>query len=264
MNHLFQLPKCKDFRRCRSVATSKCEAFYSSFTEQWCKSFNVRLDRSSLAHLFDNNDEKNGSNGCSKVESKNLRLLRVIYTMIEVSKEKRSSEEVRVSCNALVAVDVNDIDNDEEIEEGEFKTMKEYIDLKFQIKKNKSKDLRGIAGNLLDAASVFTKKLKKWRQKNKMKKPNNNSNCETTSSRGCNDVFSNIEKSRETQFDIGERRSCDTKPRFSVDGGRISFDELRASWDGYMIARTIHCTSYRVPLQEIWGGGGGLKKLIHF
>ncbi|KAL2508286.1 hypothetical protein Fot_31933 [Forsythia ovata] len=228
-----------ELRRCRSVSTSKCEASCSSFTEQRRKSCDVRSDRSSLAHLFDNDDEKNGSSGCSKVESKNLGLSRVTYTVIEASEEKRSSEEIRVSRNALVAVDVNNIDNDEEIEEGEFKTMKEYIDLEFQIKNNKSKDLRAIAGNLLGAASVFTKKLQKWRQKNKMKKPNNNSNCETAGSRSCNDVFLNREKSRETQSDIGGRRSCDTEPRFSVDAGRISFDEPRASWDGYMIARTI-------------------------
>ncbi|KAL2538504.1 hypothetical protein Fot_19895 [Forsythia ovata] len=95
----------------------------SSFTEQRRKSCDIRSDQSSLAHLFDNDDEKNRSNGCSKVESKNLGLSRVTYTVIETSEEKRSSEEIRVSRNALVAVDVNDIDNGDEIEEGEFKTM---------------------------------------------------------------------------------------------------------------------------------------------
>lgn len=221
------------------MSTSKCETSCSSFTEQRRKSCEVRSDGSSLAHLFGDDDEKNGSSSCSKVESKNLGLSRVTYTVIEASEEKSSSEEIRVSRNALVPVDVNAIDDDEEFEEGEFKTMKEYIDLEFQNKNNKSKDLRGIAGNLLGAASVFTKKLQKWRQKNKMKKENSSSNCETAGSHGCNDVFSNIEKSRETQSEIGRRRSCETEPRFSVDAGRISFDEPRASWDGYMIARTI-------------------------
>ncbi|CAA2980228.1 Hypothetical predicted protein [Olea europaea subsp. europaea] len=226
-----------ELRRCRSMSTSKCEASCSSFNEQRRKSYDVRSDRSSLAHLFGDDDEKNGSNSCSKVESKNLGLSRVTYTVIEASEEKSSSEEIRVSRNTLVAaVDMNAVDDDEE---GEFKTMKEYIDLEFQNKNNKSKDLRGIAGSLLGAASVFTKKLQKWRQKNKMKKGNNNSNCETAISHGCNDVFSNREKSRETQSEIGGRRSCDTEPRFSIDAGRISFDEPRASWDGYMIARTI-------------------------
>ncbi|CAI9759133.1 unnamed protein product [Fraxinus pennsylvanica] len=230
-----------ELRRCRSVSTSKCEASCSSFTEQRRKSCDVRSDRSSLAHLFDDDDEKNGSGGCSKVESKNLGLSRVTYTVIESSEENRCSEEIWVSRNALVAVDVEAIDDHVEVDEGEFKTMKEYIDLEFQNKNNKSKDIKGIAGNLLGAASVFTKKLQKWRQKNKMKKANNSSssNCETAGSHCCNDVVSNREKSREAPSEIGGRRSCDTEPRFSVDAGRISFDEPRASWDGYMIARTI-------------------------
>ncbi|CAA2979340.1 Hypothetical predicted protein [Olea europaea subsp. europaea] len=230
-----------ELRRCRSVSTSKCEASCSrsSFTEQRRKSCDVRSDRNSLAHLFDDDDEKNGSGGCSKVESRNLGLSRLTYTVIESSEENRISEEIRVSRNALMAVDVNAIDDEEEVEEGEFKTMKEYIDLEFQNKNNKSKDLKGIAGNILGAASVFTKKLRKWRQKSQMKKSNNSINCETADSHCCNDVVSNREKSRETQTDIGRRRSCDTEPRYSVDAGRISFDEPRASWDGYMIARTI-------------------------
>ncbi|KAF2306343.1 hypothetical protein GH714_016844 [Hevea brasiliensis] len=55
---------------------------------------------------------------------------------------------------------------------------------------------------------------------------------------------------RETQSEIADygfgRRSCDTDPRFSLDAGRISFedprysfDEPRASWDGYLIGRTF-------------------------
>ncbi|KAM1038158.1 hypothetical protein ACFX13_033608 [Malus domestica] len=137
----------------------------------------------------------------------------------------------------------------EQFEEEELKPMKDHIDLDSQTKK---RDLKEIAGSFWSAASVFSKKLQKWRQKQKLKKRRNGGGSATLP----------VEKPigrqfRETQSEIADygfgRRSCDTDPRFSLDVGRMSldagrmsfddprysFDEPRASWDGYLIGRTF-------------------------
>ncbi|XVF05384.1 hypothetical protein REPUB_Repub05bG0167200 [Reevesia pubescens] len=118
-------------------------------------------------------------------------------------------------------------------EEGELKTMKEFIDLEWGSKKTSGK-------SLWEAASVFSKKLRKWRKKQSKKKEKND---------GLVVEKSNKRGLRETQSEIGEygffgRRSCDTDTRLSVDIGRLSvddsrfsFDEPRASWDGYLIGK---------------------------
>lgn len=128
----------------------------------------------------------------------------------------------------------------------EVKTMKDHIDLDSQTKKASGRDFKEIAGSFWSAASVFSKKLQKWRQKQKLKKQRNG---------GPGSATLPVEKPigrqyRETQSEIADygfgRRSCDTDPRFSLDAGRISFDdprysfdEPRASWDGYLIGKTF-------------------------
>ncbi|KAG6401390.1 hypothetical protein SASPL_138246 [Salvia splendens] len=102
-------------------------------------------------------------------------------------------------------------------------SMKEYIDLEFGNKSKKTKDLRDIAGNIFGGASVFSKKLRMWRQKHSKIKENKN-NAIVAGNDG--------RKFEENRSEIMGRRSCDIEPRFSVDGGRISFEEPRASWDG--------------------------------
>ncbi|KAM5560349.1 protein OCTOPUS [Rosa sericea] len=136
-----------------------------------------------------------------------------------------------------------------QFQEEDLKPMKDHIDLDGQTKK---RDLKEIAGSFWSAASVFSKKLQKWRQKQKLKKRRNGGGSATLP----------VEKPigrqfRETQSEIADygfgRRSCDTDPRFSLDAGRMSldagrmsfddprysFDEPRASWDGYLIGRTF-------------------------
>ncbi|CAN1303824.1 Protein OCTOPUS [Linum perenne] len=100
------------------------------------------------------------------------------------------------------------------------------------------------------AASVFSKKLQKWRQKQKLKKQRGNRGGGGSVS-GTLPVEKPIGRQyRETQSEIADygfgRRSCDTDPRFSLDIGRMSFDdprysfdEPRASWDGYLMGRTF-------------------------
>ncbi|KAE8691097.1 Detected protein of unknown function [Hibiscus syriacus] len=117
-------------------------------------------------------------------------------------------------------------------EEGELKTMKEFIDLECGRKKASGK-------SLWEAASVFSKKLRKWRKKQSNKEKNKGLVLEKANERGL----------RDTQSEIGEyglpgRRSCDSDPRLSVDFSRLSvddsrfsIDEPRASWDGCLIGK---------------------------
>ncbi|KAK6122125.1 hypothetical protein DH2020_044135 [Rehmannia glutinosa] len=232
-----------ELRRCRSVVSiSKCEASSSSLNEPRRKSCDVVSARNSLSSLFDVADLKSGSESEAKVESKNVGknagFSRVTYTVIE--SKKNNDDEIRVLSDKLGEVNLGCVDSDGEVEQGPLKTMKEYIDLEFQNKTKKSKDLREIAGSFLGAASVFTRKLRNWRQNNnnnnKIKNHKNSSNCKSIVD---NDGNPKLFQGGGNHPDIVGRRSCDTEPRFSVDAGHISFEEPRASWDGYMIARTI-------------------------
>ena len=126
----------------------------------------------------------------------------------------------------------------DEVDDGEeTKTMKEFIDLELQSRKSGARDFREIAGNFWEAASVFSKKLRKWGRKQKLKKHGN-----VTVDNNNNNAGVEVEKPRnrrfmETQSEIGEyglgRRSCDTEPRLSLDAGRMSLDDSRISRIGF-------------------------------
>ncbi|KAM2614224.1 hypothetical protein TB2_028877 [Malus domestica] len=132
---------------------------------------------------------------------------------------------------------VLDLDADAE---SEFKTMKELIDLEWEKKKGEGRDSKEIAGIFWGTASVLSKKVKQWRRKQKTKKAENEGFV--------------AEKRRETQSEVGEyalgRKSCDTDP----DPGRISLDEPRASWDGYLGPRAPHprLTPMVSVVEESW------------
>ncbi|KAJ0248354.1 DUF740 family protein [Hirschfeldia incana] len=91
---------------------------------------------------------------------------------------------------------------DEESGGEEKKTMKEFIDLDLGSQIKKSNDL----------ASIWSRKMKRL-------------------------SLSNHHKERREE-DAGGRRSCDVDPRLSLDGGRISFERPRASWDGCLIEKS--------------------------
>lgn len=131
----------------------------------------------------------------------------------------------------------------------EAKAMKDHIDLECsQAKKPQPKDLKEIAGSFWLAASVFSKKWQKWRRKQKLKKQ------DAAGSKAAAAAMPPPEKPSKPSFlrrsrlrgeacseFAGGRRSCDTDPRFSLDAGRMSvddvgfsWDEPRASWDGYL------------------------------
>lgn len=152
-------------------------------------------------------------------------------------------------------------DEDEADGDVELKTIKEFIDLEWQRKKGggTGRDFKDIAGTFWEAASVFSKKLRKWRRKPKTKKLG------IADDGGGGGVLiverPNARRLRETQSEVGDygmgRRSCDTDPRLSIDAGRMSlddsrysFDEPRASWDGYLIGRVYPRLAPMVSLVE--------------
>ncbi|KAL5750444.1 hypothetical protein ACOSP7_025047 [Xanthoceras sorbifolium] len=120
---------------------------------------------------------------------------------------------------------------EQEDEDGEFKTMKEFIDLELENKKTTSV-------SFWETASFFSKKLLKWKQKQQQHKSIKKENCNSIEdhskphSRPITDTLSEI-----GVYGYLGRRSCDTDPRLSVDNGRYSFEEPRASCDGYFIGR---------------------------
>ncbi|EOY07292.1 Protein OCTOPUS-like - like 2 [Theobroma cacao] len=270
-----------ELRRTKSFSASKNEGFSGVFEPQR-KSCDVRV-RNTLWSLFYQDDERNpykkeaAGNGRSseivEVEARNLgSSSSVVQGPVFESKEEDQTESetdheddieiieeqqpnVAVTTGSLIEEKVEEIVEEYEKElrqEEELKPMKDHIDLDSQTKKASGRDFKEIAGSFWSAASVFSKKLQKWRQKQKLKKRSN----------GGGSARLPVEKPigrqyRETQSEIADygfgRRSCDTDPRFSLDAGRMSFDaarisfddprysfdEPRASWDGYLIGRTF-------------------------
>ncbi|KAL7092628.1 hypothetical protein ACP275_12G175100 [Erythranthe tilingii] len=156
------------------------------------------------------------------------------------------------SLRNVVEIEVNssEIVEEEVVNVSSLKPIKDHIDVDTQEKKSSG------VGGFWAAASVFSKKWQKWRQKQKIKKQSN----------GDSFAALPVEKPisrqyRETQSEIADygfgRRSCDTDPRFSLDAGRISFDdprysfeEPRASWDGYLIGRSFPRMAPMVSVME--------------
>ncbi|GMI71398.1 OCTOPUS [Hibiscus trionum] len=272
-----------ELRRTKSFSASKNEGFLGVFEPQR-KSCDVRA-RNTLWSLFHNDAERNPhkkeatGNGRSSeiVEAKAPNLgstSSVVQGPVfeieeesqtenatsladdrEIIEEEEEEPNAAVAAASLIEEKVEDIveEYEEELcQEEELKPMKDHIGLDSQTKKAPGRDLKEIAGSFWSAASVFSKKLQKWRQKQKLKKRRNDGGSERLP------VKMPIRRQyRETQSEIADngfgRRSCDTDPRFSLDAGRMSFDaarmsyddprysfdEPRASWDGYLIGRTF-------------------------
>ncbi|THU50781.1 hypothetical protein C4D60_Mb06t23940 [Musa balbisiana] len=129
-------------------------------------------------------------------------------------------------------------------EEMELKPMKDHINLdseqQHQAKKPPQKDFKEIASSVWLAASVFSKKLQKWRRRQKPKKQGGEATMPAEEPPKTSRRFHDTQS--EVAMDCSGRRSCDTDPRFSLDAARMSiddprfsWDEPRASWDGYLI-----------------------------
>ncbi|KAL4295490.1 hypothetical protein GQ457_12G008830 [Hibiscus cannabinus] len=266
-----------ELRRTKSFSASKNEGFSGGFEPQR-KSCDVRA-RNTLWSLFHHDAERNphkkeaAGNGKSseivEAEAPNLGSSSSSSSFVQgpvfeskeggrTESETNHSDDIEiieeeqpnaaVVATSLIEEKVEDIveEYEEELcQEEELKPMKDHIDLDSQTKKAPGRELKDIAGSFWSAASVFSKKLQKWRRKQKLKKIRNDGGSARLP------MEKPIRrKYRETQSEIADygfgRRSCDTEPRFSLDAGRMSyddprysFDEPRASWDGYLIGRTF-------------------------
>ncbi|KAI9116232.1 hypothetical protein K1719_013162 [Acacia pycnantha] len=284
-----------ELRRTKSFSASKNEGFSGVFEPQR-RSCDVRA-RGTLWTLFNQDDGRNPSKNEVpraevEVETRNLASSSnyqgpaFVPKVEEENEDENEDEEETVKDDdddEIRVVEEPNVGNvtenrvqeivEEEVEpeivvEEEIKTMKDHIhiDLDSQTKKTSGRDFKEIAGSFWSAASVFSKKLQKWRQNQKMKKRRH----------GGGSARLPVEKPigrqfRDTQSEIADygfgRRSCDTDPRFSLDAGRMSLDasrmsldagrmsldagrmsfddprnsldEPRASWDGYLIGRTF-------------------------
>ncbi|TKY65890.1 UPF0503 protein [Spatholobus suberectus] len=255
-----------ELRRTKSFSASKNEALSGAFEPQR-RSCDVRA-RSTLFSLFNQEAE---------VETRTLASSSVVQRPVLESKEEEedpnivvhhqndtrvpespqspqpqpqtqaSNIENRVSEIVEEEPEIVPVPEADVAEEDPPKAMKDHMDLDSQAKKSSGRDFKG---SFWSAASVFSKRLQKWRQKQKMKKRERNG--VVVGSGTLLPVEKPIARQfRETQSEIADygfgRRSCDTDPRFSLDAARMSFDfeEPRASWDGYLMARAS--TSFAVP-----------------
>ncbi|KAK1298668.1 UPF0503 protein [Acorus calamus] len=239
-------------RRCKSFSGGRGGPSAAAAFEPQRRSCDVR-GRNTLWNLFNLDDDRHQNGHQSRVvEIQPPPLGEIEIECRDVAADDalvvEEDDEIRVSEPVVAPATVDQ----EEIVEEEVKTIKDHIDVDAQAKPPPpAKDLKEIAGSFWLAASVFSKKLQKWRRKQKLKKKSSPSSAATAGGAGkpmpMEKPRSRRWGFRDTQSEVAEdiygRRSCDTDPRFSLDAGRMSFDdprqswdEPRASWDGYLIA----------------------------
>ncbi|KAF8098794.1 hypothetical protein N665_0257s0008 [Sinapis alba] len=280
-----------ELRRTKSFSASKNSDGLSGVFEPQRRSCDVRL-RSSLWNLFSQDEQQRNvpaaavSGGEVEVEPRKSSVQEPVLEVNNEEEEEEDEEEaesddyVEAGDFEITGDDVTIVKSEEIVEEREeieeveekafiteeeLKPMKDYIDLDSHTKKP------SVRRSFWSAASVFSKKLQKWRQNQKLKKRRNGGDHRPGSAR------LPVEKPigrqlRDTQSEIADygygRRSCDTDPRFSLDAGRFSldagrfsvdigrislddprysFDEPRASWDGSLIGRTMFPPAARPP-----------------
>ncbi|XP_061347193.1 protein OCTOPUS-like [Gastrolobium bilobum] len=208
-----------DLRRTKSCS-GRGDPSVASASEPRRRSCEVR-PRNTLSDLFSLDDER---------KSRNRKLNLDVETGEEEVEHVNENEAAVRVCEGM-----------DEVDEEETKTMREFIDLELQSKKNAGRDLRS---TICEAATVFSEKFRKWKRKHKLKNNRHgyvNGSVEKPEARSL----------RETQSEIG-RRSCDTDPRFSmeIDSCRISVDCPRASWDGCLIGKACASLSPMVSVLE--------------
>ncbi|XP_057549261.1 protein OCTOPUS-like [Amaranthus tricolor] len=193
-----------ELRRCKTFSEKKFDLVVG--IEPRRRSCDVR-GLNSLSNLFDIDDD-NGGNDVVSVQSRNLEFL-------EEEEGVEVEREVRVS-------DFGNVYD----EFGDSKTVEELIDLELKGSNSKKKDFKEIAGSFWIAASVFSKKFRKWGKEQKTE-----SECNKSNGVGLGEMkLENLRgrRLRDTQSEVGEygfgRRSCDTDPRGSMELGRASTD----------------------------------------
>ncbi|CAL1402222.1 unnamed protein product [Linum trigynum] len=218
-----------------SSTTSTSATTNTTISEPRRRSCEVR-PRNSLSELFHHDDDGPTIESYAKAKAK----AKAVVSELEMLRGDEDGDgEIRVFGGDEIVPP--DVEYDFEEEDGELKTMKEFIDLEWDKKK-----VTNSGKSFWEAASVFSKKLGKWqlkqRKKKDEKKPTSEDGPAPDNDKGI------LKKLKDTLTEVGEyagrRRSCDADPRHSLDPGRLSieesrrsFDEPRASWDGYLIGR---------------------------
>ncbi|XP_044505097.1 protein OCTOPUS-like [Mangifera indica] len=221
-------------RRTKSYSSSDPNAapVFASASEPRRKSCDVG-PRNTLSNLFNIDDQLNNKK---------------IYGHIGAGptlKEEEEEEEEIIVCDALI----------EDENAGELKSMKEFIDLELERKKSH-------VSVFWETASVFSKKLLNWKQKQMRRKKKKQSHEEDNYNNNNNKGNERPTAETETQSEIGlygdfGRRSCDTDLRLSVDNNlRYSFEEPRASWDGCLIGKANSRLITPMAVVEEKGGSG--------
>ncbi|KAF3795574.1 UPF0503 protein [Nymphaea thermarum] len=236
-----------ELRRTRSFSVrGRSECSTSGHVEPQRKSCDVRV-RNTLWSLFHLDDENAvvAREACGEIEPERRSnagggAAGFVRTVFE-NREEEEAEEEREKAREEARVPEREARAPEEevmVSEGadrveefcEMRTMKAHIDLDSRVaaatKKQPTERGKDAPGGFW-LASVFTKRIQKWRRKHRSKKP----------------AAAAVASSEITET---ARRSCDTEPRFSIDAGRnswdlprFSLDEPRASWDGYLIGRVF-------------------------
>ncbi|EOA25558.1 hypothetical protein CARUB_v10018902mg [Capsella rubella] len=175
-------------------------ASVSVLTQPRRRSCDARSSASSLHDLFVDDDEERLDSSIRK-------------PLVPELKEEEEEEEDYFDGEDIKGFDEGKPRKIVEEEEGiENKTMKEFIDLDWgnQIKKN---------NGTKEIASVLSRRLKIFSLNHHKEKRK--------------------DEQSDSRFVLG-RHSCDVDPRLSFDGGRISFEKPRASWDGCLIEKSYH------------------------
>ncbi|KAL0911804.1 hypothetical protein M5K25_019969 [Dendrobium thyrsiflorum] len=220
-----------ELRRCKSFAGGPRAA---AVVEPQRKSCDVRV-RSTLSSLFHQEDRDRIVQGGQKI----------LLSSSTAAANVLAAGEIEVDADSVLILETSKCETED------VRPMKDHIDLDSysQTKKIPSRDIKEIAGSFWLAASIFSKKLQKWRRKHK---PGKSAAGEIGRSKPSilqtegEKIRISSRRFRDTQSEIAVdafgRRSCDIAPRFSLDAGRISFDEQRcsvdgprASWDGCLV-----------------------------
>lgn len=242
-----------ELRRCRSFS-GPGGAQPAAAVEPKRRSCDVRA-RNTLQSLFYLDDEEIGSTvRANDIEARSLGLAAPLPEEEDEDEQEeddfRDAEDIITPTNEQLGCRIGDEIKAELTGEG-LRPMKDHINLEAKSKAAPSSDLKEFPGSFWLAASVFSKKLQKWRRTqraNKMKREGSAASKGSSAAVAAAAARSSSRSNRffrETQSEVAEdalgRRSCETDPRLSLDNGRISFDaprysldEARVSWDGYV------------------------------
>lgn len=234
-----------DLRRCQSFSVAARRSFSASTaSEPKRRSCDVR-ERNTLGSLFNLENGSGATDIPMPVMSSTSSIINAAGVDDHVFSDENDAEDVRdvieEDDDEIVPVEEEEENNGDEM----IKSIKQHMS---DVKKTSPKDLKERAGSFWVAASVFRKKLQKWRSKQKMKKQKQQQ--QNHRSRHAEDLSSEMDSDV-----LGRRRSCDfPNPRYSLDGGRMSFedprgswDQPRASWDGYLTGGRSVFSSRSVP-----------------